>query len=134
MSTTCTATCMATSAWKRLAALVQEAFQRHRRTAYRIGGDEFCVLVRSVDEDRESPSALKEMTTKLEVLPRAGPAASVDFLRFSRPAAGAADASETLRAADRQMYAHKARRKAARAAGAPEGAGTDAIETLADEP
>jgi diguanylate cyclase (GGDEF)-like protein len=110
---------------KILAALVYETF-RDLGVSYRIGGDEFCVLMRSVDEERIA-SAIKTLTAKLMAC-RAEDPMLPELSYGLKVCGGGTDAYEILRAADRQMYAHKERRKAARAAG-------DAGKaTLADEP
>jgi diguanylate cyclase (GGDEF)-like protein len=114
---------------KRLAALVYETFQ-DIGVAYRIGGDEFCVLMRCVDEERIA-SAMKAMTDKLTAC-RAQDPLLPEISYGLKICGGASDAAETLRVADRQMYAHKAQRKAARAADAPEGAGQSPGPTFAD--
>lgn len=114
---------------KRLAALVYETFQGIG-VSYRIGGDEFCVLMRAVDEERIA-SAMKALTAKFEACRALDPLLP-EISYGLKICGGAADASETLRAADRQMYAHKARRKAARAAGTSEGSGLNPGASLAD--
>lgn len=113
----------------KLAALVRETF-RDIGGCYRIGGDEFCVLIRSADEEKIA-SAMKTLTAKLEACRALDPMLP-GISCGCQVCRGESDAREILQAADRQMYTHKARRKAMRLGEAPDGAGRASEPALSD--
>ena len=115
---------------KKLAALLYETF-RDIGVSYRIGGDEFCVLMRSVDEERIA-TAMKTLNEKLTAC-RAQDSLLPEISYGLKISGGASDSSEILRSADRQMYAHKAWRKTARAE-AQEGEAQNTKSTLSNKP
>jgi len=95
----------------KLAELMQETFYRIG-ICYRIGGDEFCVLCSAMDEERII-SAMQHLTAKIEACRVQDPL--LPWLSYGcHICVGAPGESiiQTVQAADRQMYASKARRKA----------------------
>jgi diguanylate cyclase (GGDEF)-like protein len=96
--------CLAT-----LASLVHESFYRIG-DCYRIGGDEFCVLCRSTDEEKIT-SAIAKLVRGIEDCRARDPRLPVISYGY-QISDGARD--ETILAADRQMYQNKARHKAER--------------------
>ncbi len=95
---------------KRLAELVQQSFCRIG-TCYRIGGDEFCVLTRTADE-KKITAALRQLTQAIEDLRAEDPILPVLSYGWQVCAGHSENGLDwTIRAADRQMYENKARRK-----------------------
>ena len=83
-------------------ALATEAAIPHDRTAYRIGGDEFCLLLQG-DTAEEARLAGERVIVELS---RLVPAVSVS-LGVASLGLGFTQASDVLRAADRALYAAK---------------------------
>ena len=94
---------------QRLASKLTAAVAGHG-IAYRMGGDEFCVLLATADGDRDAL-----VTAATEALTEAGQGfaigASYGSVVLMREATSAAEA---LQIADQRMYAHKVGRSAAR--------------------
>ncbi len=98
----------------RLADLVQQAFCRVG-TCYRIGGDEFCVLARTVDEKKVA-AALGQLNEGLDRLRAENPLLPVLSYGWQVCVGNSENClDKTIRAADRQMYENKARRKSEKA-------------------
>jgi diguanylate cyclase (GGDEF)-like protein len=98
---------------KKLAELVQRSFYRIG-TCYRIGGDEFCVLSGVVDE-KKITAALRELTQEIEKLRAEDPMVPVLSCGWQVCSGNSENCLDmAVRAADRQMYANKARRKGER--------------------
>jgi len=94
----------------KLAELVQKSFYRIG-TCYRIGGDEFCVLSSVVDE-KKITSALQDLTQGIEKLRAEDPMVPVLSCGWQVCARNTENCLDmAVRAADRQMYENKARRK-----------------------
>lgn len=94
----------------RLASLIYEAFHKIG-VCYRIGGDEFCVLCTSAEEEKIS-AAVQLLLRKIDTCRAQDPRLPV--LSFGYQICGEASAQSIAAAvqeADRQMYAHKARHK-----------------------
>jgi diguanylate cyclase (GGDEF)-like protein len=90
----------------RLAAKLARTVADHG-TAYRLGGDEFCALLRSDEQDL--PSALQACHAALSES-GSGFAIRASIGAVAIPAE-AADAAAALRLADQRMYAHKTSRR-----------------------
>jgi diguanylate cyclase (GGDEF)-like protein len=88
----------------RLGARLASAFERSGM-AYRLGGDEFCVLVRGTPSELEAAlgSALEALTEEGSTV-----RSSCGFVLLPREAR---DAASALRIVDRRMYAQKDRRR-----------------------
>jgi diguanylate cyclase (GGDEF)-like protein/PAS domain S-box-containing protein len=80
-----------------------EAVLEGRASAYRVGGDEFCVLSLTEARDRDS---IAELAAAALVEHGQGFAVTASYGAVTLPVE-AASATEALREADRRMYAHK---------------------------
>lgn len=95
----------------KLAALMHETFYKIG-TCYRIGGDEFCVLCSTVDEEKLT-SEMQFLTAKIEVCRVQDPLLPwISYGCHICVGAQGENIIQTIQAADRQMYASKARHKA----------------------
>jgi diguanylate cyclase (GGDEF)-like protein len=92
----------------KLASLIQQAFEKIG-TCYRIGGDEFCVLSRTEEEDKIQ-DALSRLMRGIEACRAQDPFLPVVSYGVRMSGQGES-AVETIQAADRQMYFHKAQHK-----------------------
>ena len=93
----------------RLGKRLERAIASHGR-AYRMGGDEFCVLLTGAPIDQDD-----HVAAAAEALTESGQGFSVGVSFGSvRPALEAMTAAEALQIADQRMYGHKASRSAGR--------------------
>jgi diguanylate cyclase (GGDEF)-like protein len=87
----------------RLAAALEAATARHAGTAYRLGGDEFCILA-AVDPDATTPVVAAAAAALSEHGPGFSVSASYGAILLPRETH---DPSEAMRLVDQRMYAHK---------------------------
>jgi diguanylate cyclase (GGDEF)-like protein len=87
----------------RLATALDAAMAQHAGTAYRLGGDEFCILT-SVDADATTPVVAAAAEALSEHGPGFSVAASYGAILLPRDSR---DPSEAMRLVDQRMYAQK---------------------------
>ncbi len=102
----------------RLASMVKASFYRIG-TSYRIGGDEFCVLCKTADEEKVS-AAIKLLMRKIEASRAVNPLLPRLSYGWQIYGGRGESVSQVVQAADRQMYQNKALHKSADSVTPPE--------------